>query len=89
MGGPPISELFASSNPYFHDLSLFAKNENTLKSKKFIETISSEYYKGVDFSQDKTHNILDTSIITHRNSWDNETEKKLSTILRRYKETNN
>ena len=51
--------------------------------------ISNDYYKGIDFSQDKTRNILDTSIITHRDSWDKEVEKKLNTILKRYKEVNN
>ena len=63
--------------------------ENTLKSKKFIQLIVDEYYKGIDFSQDKTQNILDTSIITHRDSWDKNIEMKLNTILKRYKEFNN
>ena len=63
--------------------------ENTLKSKKFIQSISNDYYNSIDFSQDKTQNILDTSIITHRTSWDKETEIKLNTILKRYKEFNN
>ena len=63
--------------------------ENTLKSKKFIQSISNDYYNNIDFSQDKTQNILDTSIITHRTSWEKEIEKKLSTILKRYKEVNN
>ncbi len=63
--------------------------ENTLNSKKFIQAISNEYYKGMDFSQDKTQSILDTSIITHRKSWDKEIEKKLSTILKRYKKESN
>ncbi len=62
--------------------------ENTLKSKKFIQIISKEYYKGIDFSQDKTQNILDTSIITHRKVWDRDTEIKLNTILKRYKKVN-
>ena len=63
--------------------------ENTLKSKKFIQYISDEYYKGIDFSQDRTQNILDSSIITQRKSWDKETEIKLNTILKRYKIVNN
>ena len=62
--------------------------ENTSKSKEFIKTISQEYYKGIDFSKDKTKNILDTSIITHHESWNKETEKKLNTILKRYKKVN-
>ena len=62
--------------------------ENTQKSKNFIKKISKEYYKGIDFSKDKTQNILDTSIITDRNSWELETEKKLFTILKRFKKNN-
>ena len=62
---------------------------NTENSKKFIQAISDEYYKGIDFSQDRTKNILDTSIITQRDSWDKEIELKLSTILKRYKDANN
>ena len=63
--------------------------ENTSNSKKFIQAVSNEYSKGMDFSNDKTQNILDTSIITNRKSWDEETEKKLYTILKRYKAVNN
>ena len=62
--------------------------ENTQKSKNFIKEVSKEYYKGIDFSKDKTQNILDTSIITDRNSWDLEKEKKLFTILKRFKKNN-
>ena len=62
--------------------------ENTQKSKDFIKEVSEEYYKGIDFSQDKTQNILDTSIITLREIWDRDTEIKLSTILKRYKKDN-
>ena len=61
----------------------------TRKSKKFIYAVSNQYSKGLDFSNDKTKNILDTSIITNRKSWDKETEKKLNTILNRYKKVNN
>ena len=63
--------------------------DNTTKSKKFIQAFSNQYSKGLDFSNDKTKNILDTSIITNRKSWDKETEKKLDTILNRYKKVNN
>ena len=63
--------------------------KNTEKSKKFIQSISNDYYKGIDFSEDKTRNILDTSIITHRDSWDPKVEIKLNTILQRYKKSNN
>ena len=71
------------------EMILNTMKDNTEKSKKFIQIISEEYYKGIDFSQDKTQNILDTSIITHRDSWDKEIEIKLNTILKRYKEVNN
>ena len=49
-------------------------NSNAEKSKNFIKNISLEYYKGLDFSNDKTHKILDTSIITNQDYWDKETE---------------
>ena len=70
------------------DMVIKTMKENTLKSKKFIKIFSSEYYKGLDFSTDKTNNILDTSIITNRDSWDKDIEKKLNNILSRYKKNN-
>ena len=70
------------------EMILNTMKENTEKSKKFIQFISNGYYKGIDFSGDKTRNILDTSIVTHRDSWDKEIEIKLTTILKRYKEVN-
>ena len=70
------------------EMILNTMKDNTEKSKKFIQIISDEYYKGIDFSEDKTQNILDTSIVTHRDSWDKEIEIKLTTILKRYKEVN-
>ena len=70
------------------EMILNTMRKNTEKSKKFIQSISNEYYKGIDFSEDKTRNILDTSIVTHRDSWDKEIEIKLKTILKRYKEVN-
>ena len=71
------------------EMILKTMKKNTEKSKKFIQFISNDYYKGIDFSEDKTRNILDTSIITHRDSWDSIVEKKLKTILQRYKKSNN
>ena len=56
-----------------------------MKSKNFIKDVSIEYFKGVDFSNDTTHNILDTSIITHQDQWDKEIELKLNSILHRLK----
>ena len=70
------------------EMILNTMKKNTDKSKKFIQSISNDYYKGIDFTMDKTRNILDTSIITHRDSWDPKVEKKLKTILQRYKEVN-
>jgi len=70
------------------EMILNTMRKNTEKSKKFIQSISNEYYKGIDFSEDKTRNILDTSIVTHRDSWEKEIEIKLTTILKRYKEVN-
>ena len=70
------------------EMILNTMRKNTEKSKKFIQSISNEYYKGIDFSEDKTRNILDTSIVTHRDSWDKKIEIKLTTILKRYKEVN-
>ena len=70
------------------EMILNTMKDNTEKSKKFIQAISNEYYKGIDFSEDKTRNILDTSIVTHRDSWNKEIEIKLTTILKRYKEVN-
>ena len=58
--------------------------ENILKSKNFIKNVSLEYYKGIDFSSDNTHNILDNSIVTNKNNWDKSIKKKLRNILKRY-----
>ena len=60
-------------------------NQNAEKSKKFIQKVSIDYYKGIDFSKDTTHNILDSSIVTHRDKWDKEVELKLNSILKRFK----
>jgi len=70
------------------DMVIKTMKENTLKSKKFIKFVSNEYYKGIDFSNDKTHNILDSSIVTSKNSWNKKIEKKLNTILKRYNRDN-
>ena len=69
------------------DLNMVIKtlNDNAEKSKNFIRDVSIEYFKGLDFSNDTTHNILDTSIITHQDQWDKEIELKLNSILHRLK----
>jgi len=63
-------------------------NENVYKSKLFIKMFSELYYQGVDFTKDKTSNILDTSIVTPKDNWNKDVENKLSFILKRYKEEN-
>ena len=62
--------------------------DNVDKSKLFIKKFSEYYYKGIDFSKDTTSNILDSSIITNRISWDEEIAKNLFYILQRYKDKN-
>tara|TARA_A100001011_G_scaffold387300_1_gene464830 strand:+ start:816 stop:1697 length:882 start_codon:yes stop_codon:yes gene_type:complete len=63
-------------------------NENVDSSKSFIKSFSKTYYEGISFDNDNTFNILDTSIITKREFWDKQLEKKLNYILRRYKKNN-
>ena len=70
------------------DMVINTMKNNTLNSKKFIKSFSLEYYEGLDFSLDKTNKILDNSIITNRDHWDKNIEKKLSYILKRYKKEN-
>ena len=72
------------------DLKILIKtlNDNVDKSKLFINKFSELYYQGIDFSNNDTSNILDASIVTHRDSWDKKTEEKLFNILKRYKEKN-
>ena len=72
------------------DLKMIIKtlNENVDSSKSFIKSFSKTYYKGISFDNDNTSNILDTSIITKREFWDKQLEKKLNYILRRYKKNN-
>ena len=41
---------------------------------------------GIDFSNDFTHNILDTSIITNYKNWNKNSEKKLEYIIKRFKD---
>ena len=72
------------------DLKMIIKtlNENVDSSKSFIKSFSKTYYEGISFDNDNTSNILDTSIITKREFWDRQLEKKLNYILRRYKKNN-
>ena len=72
------------------DLKMIIKtlNENVDSSKSFIKSFSKTYYEGISFDNDNTSNVLDTSIITKREFWDKQLEKKLNYILRRYKKNN-
>ena len=60
-------------------------NNNVEKSKLFINDFSKLYYKGIDFKDDDTSNILDSSIVTQINNWDKKLSQNLSHILKRYK----
>ena len=73
------------------DLSMIIKtlNDNVDNSKNFIKNFSSKYYEGVSFENDKTSNILDTSIITKKEFWDKDLENNLTNILKRYKKNSN
>ena len=64
-------------------------SKNVEKSKNFIENFSNKYFSNVDFSSDNTSTILNTSIVTQYDSWNRETEVKLSNILKRFKQENN
>ena len=63
--------------------------KNVEKSKNFIENFSNKYFSYVDFSNDNTSTILNTSIVTQYEHWNRETELKLSVILKRFKQENN
>ena len=56
-------------------------------SKSFIiNEFSKFYYQGIDFSNNDTSTILDSSIVTHKDNWDKEVYQNLSNILKRYKD---
>jgi len=63
--------------------------KNVQKSKNFIENFSDKYFSNIDFTSDTTSKILDTSIVTQYQNWNNVTEKKLSSILKRFMKENN
>ena len=72
------------------DINILLKtlNENVEKSKLFINEFSELFYKGIDFTKNHTSTILDSSIVTQRDSWDAKTEHNLSNLLKRYKNKN-
>ena len=53
------------------------------------ENFSNHYFLNLDFSSDNTSKILDTSIVTQYESWNQKTEVKLINILKRFKQDNN
>ena len=61
-------------------------NENVEKSKLFISEFSKLYYKGIDFSNNETSTILDSSIVTQLDNWDKKVSQNLTHILKRYKD---
>ena len=63
--------------------------KNVEKSKNFILNFSNKYFSDLDFSYDNTLTILNTSIVTQYENWNRSTEKKLTNILKRYKQDNN
>jgi len=70
------------------DINILLKtlNENVEKSKLFINEFSKLYYQGIDFSQNDTSTILDSSIVTKINNWDTKLQHNLKHILKRYKD---
>ena len=70
------------------DINILLKtlNENVEKSKLFIKEFSELYYKGIDFSNNETSTILDSSIVTQIENWDKKVSQNLSHILKRYKD---
>ncbi len=68
------------------ELIINTMNQNSRKSLKFINNFIDKFYKGIDFSNDFTHNILDTSIITNYKNWNKNSEKKLEYIIKRFKD---
>jgi len=70
------------------DINILLKtlNDNVEKSKLFINEFSKFYYQGIDFSNNDTSTILDSSIVTHKDNWDKEVHQNLSNILKRYKD---
>ena len=66
------------------EMILKTMKNNINNSKKFIKNFSNQFYQGINFSNDITNTILDTSIITNKKYWNKRIQKKLSTILKRY-----
>ena len=63
---------------------------NVVKPQRFDESAPTKaVYNPKAFENDKTSNILDTSIITKKEFWDKDLENNLSNILKRYKKNSN
>ena len=69
------------------DINILLKtlNENIEKSKFFIKEFSKLYYNGIDFLNNDTSTILDSSIVTKIDDWDKILSNNLKHILKRYK----
>ena len=67
------------------DINILLKtlNENVEKSKLFISEFSKLYYQGIDFSQNDTSTILDSSIVTKIDNWDKKLKQKLKTYFKK------
>ena len=63
-------------------------HSNANKANLFIKNFTESYYKGINFNKDNTAKILDTSIVTQKKLWNKNLEKKLFSILKRYKQDN-
>jgi 5'-methylthioadenosine phosphorylase len=72
------------------DINILLKtlSDNVEKSKLFINEFSKFYYEGINFLNNDTSTILDSSIVTRIDNWDKETDQNLSNILKRYKYKN-
>ena len=70
------------------DISILLKTlkDNVEKSKLFIKDFSNLYFNGIDFSKNDTSKILDSSIITKIENWDQKVSQNLHHILKRYKD---
>ena len=70
------------------DINILLKilNDNVEKSKLFINEFSNFYYEGINFSNNDTATILDSSIVTQMSNWDKKLGQNLLHILKRYKD---
>ena len=72
------------------DVEMLIKNlqKNAQNALNFIKEFTIEYYNKLQIKDDNTSTILDTSIVTQKKYWKEDTKKKLSNILSRYVKEN-